>query len=186
MKKTFLYASLIVLLASILSSCLGDNDVDYTEWKKQNDAYYLQCMDSIKDGKRVYEQIIPSWAPSTSVLVKWHNDRSLTAKELSPLDNSTVYVKYALETIDGTKIQNSYSSTTYGDSIYRTQPSQNIIGFWAALTNMHVGDSVTMVIPASAGYGSSASGSIKPYSTLIYHVKLKSIPAFEIPSSTKK
>ncbi len=84
-----------------------------------------------------------------------------------------------MEDIEGKSLGNSYSTTTYGDSIYQSRPNNNIVGMWAALTSMHVGDSVTMVIPAKSGYGASAVGSIKPYSALIYHVKMKSIPAYD-------
>lgn len=179
-KKIFLFIAVVTTI--LLQSCLSANDVDYTDWKKENNEYFLNCQQQKdEDGNPVYEQIVPSWAPATSVLIRWHNDRSLTANNLVPLDNSTVDVKYQVEDIEGNLIQNSYSSTTYGDSIYRSKPSQNIIGFHCALTHMHVGDSVTMIIPASAGYGQQSSGSVKPYSTLVYHVKLKSIPAFEIP-----
>ncbi|MDE7190513.1 MAG: FKBP-type peptidyl-prolyl cis-trans isomerase, partial [Muribaculaceae bacterium] len=101
---------------------------------------------------------------------------------LMPLDNSTVDVKYCLRNIEGTVIESSYSTTTYGDSIYRTQPNANVIGFWTGLTNMHVGDSVTMVIPYQAGYGSASQRALLPFSTLIFDVKLKSIYRYETPN----
>ena len=47
---------------------------------------------------------------------------------------------------------------------------------------MHVGDSVTMVIPYNSAYGENYNGRIKPYSNLIYRVKFKEIVAFEKPN----
>ncbi|MDE5846117.1 MAG: FKBP-type peptidyl-prolyl cis-trans isomerase [Muribaculaceae bacterium] len=114
-----------------------------------------------------------------SILAQWHNDRSLTAGNLVPMDNSTVDIIYEGKYYNGVTFDSSFSQTTYGDSIYRCKPTDMISGFWAMLTNMHVGDSVTCVIPSSAGYGASSS-SLMPYSTLVFNIKLKSIYKYEM------
>ncbi|MDE6074493.1 MAG: FKBP-type peptidyl-prolyl cis-trans isomerase, partial [Muribaculaceae bacterium] len=49
-----------------------------------------------------------------------------------------------------------------------------------ALEKMHVGDSVEVIIPYQAGYGASSSGSILPYSTLRFGIKLVNIPYYEV------
>lgn len=164
-----------------LASCLGGDEPDYTEWRQQNEAFFAAKEAETKDGTPVYSRIVPSWAPSAYSLIKWENDRAATQKNLVPLDNSLCKVKYHVDDIDGNRIDDSYASTTYGDSIYQCRPNQNIIGFWSALTQMHVGDSVTCIMPAIAGYGENGYGKIKPYTTLIYSIKLVSIPAYEIP-----
>lgn len=171
---------LLPLLIPALTGCLdNESDTDYTEWRQKNDEYVSRMEALTENGQKVYTRIVPSWSPGNFVLVKWHNDRSLTAGNLSPLSNSIVNIKYELEDIDGKKLGDSYSSTSYGDSIYQSRPNQNIVGMWAALTSMHVGDSVTLVIPSGSGYGNSNMGTIPPFSTLIYRVKLKGIPAYE-------
>lgn len=171
-----------LLLAGVAAGCNSDlPEDDSVEWNKRNLAFLETQEARTEDGKPYYTKISPDWAPSAYVLMRWHNDRSLTASNLQPLDNSTCYVKYALEDIDGNLLQDSYDMHSYGDSIYRCRPADNIVGFWVALRNMHVGDSVTVLIPANAGYGSSASGKVKAYSTLVYHLKLQGVPAFEIP-----
>ena len=50
------------------------------------------------------------------------------------------------------------------------------------MTTMHVGDSATVVMPWSVGYGVAGKNDIKPYSDLIFHMKVKSIEAFERPT----
>ncbi|MDE6339066.1 MAG: FKBP-type peptidyl-prolyl cis-trans isomerase [Muribaculaceae bacterium] len=176
--KKLLY--LLPLFGLILSSCMDSEDTpSYTEWKKQNEEYVKKMEELTENGQKVYTKFVPEWAPGDFVLIKWHNDRSLTEKNLKPLSNSTVNIKYELEDINGNSLGNSYSTTTYGDSIYQSLPNENIIGMWVALTNMHVGDSVTLVIPAESGYGSASLSSIQPYSTLIYHVKMKGVPKYE-------
>ncbi len=173
-------ASLLLLMGA--AACNSDlPEDDSVEWNKRNQDFVETEAARTENGKPYYTRVSPDWAPSAFVLMHWHNDRSLTASNLQPLDNSTCYVKYELENIDGEKLQDSYSMNTYGDSIYRCRPCENIVGFWTALRNMHAGDSVTVIIPASAGYGNASSGKVKPYSTLVYHLKLKSVPAFEIP-----
>lgn len=175
--------SLSIVSLLFLPSCLNEEDQDYEEWQKQNDEYVAQAETlKDKDGSLYYERLTPVWAPEAFTLVHWHTDRSKTAGNLSPLDNSVCNVKYELLDIEENVIDSSYKSTTYGDSIYQTRPINNIIGFWNTLTQMHVGDSVTAVMPYSSAYGNVSYGGIKPYSTLIYRIKLVSIPRYEIPA----
>ena len=167
----------------LLSSCVGESAVEenahkYKEWKETNELYVEQQAALTDDnGNPLYTRIDPAWAPSAWSLIRWHNDRSLTAGRLSPLDNSTVEMTYQLLDIAGNEIQNSFDRT---DSIYQCRPCDNITGVWTALTNMHVGDTVTVVIPALAGYGGVVKGDILPYSTLVYNIKLKSISAYQV------
>lgn len=171
---------LIALLPFALTSCLGDdndNTVDYSEWIALNEAYISETA-----ADPDFEKIVPSWCPGVYVLAKWHNDRSLTEGNLVPMDNSTVNVTYQVEYVNGVQLDSSFNNTTYGDSIYQCKPLDNIVGFWTMLTSMHVGDSVTCVIPMNAAYGATST-TVVPYSTLIYHMKLKSIAAYEISNN---
>lgn len=180
--KRYIIPSLLsVAMAAGLSSCLGDDDdtYDYKAWMNQNESYFTRMQDTIgADGKKVYEKITPVWAPGVSILAKWHNDRSLTASNLVPMDNSTVEIKYEGRYYNGVRFDSSYSKP---DSVTLFKPTDLIVGFHTMLTNMHVGDSVTCVIPSDAGYGASSSG-IMPYSTLIFDIKLKSIYKYEVPN----
>lgn len=171
-----------LFLASGLTSCLGDDDnsYDYKDWINQNETYLAEKEAAVDaSGKKLFEKVVPSWCPGVYVLSQWHNDRSKTAADLVPMDNSTVDVIYECLYVNGTVLDSSYSNTTYGDSVYRCKPSDNIVGFWTMLTNMHVGDSVTCVIPMNAAYGVSSTR-VVPYSTLIYNMKLKAIHAYEV------
>ena len=170
---------LSIAMAAGLSSCLGDDDetFDYKEWSNRNEAYFLRMQDTVgADNKKVFEKITPVWAPGVFVLAKWHNDRALTAANLVPMDNSTVEIVYQGSYIDGTVFDSSYYER---DSVRSFKPVETVAGFWTMLTNMHVGDSVTCIIPSNAGYGATGS-SIRPYSTLIFNMKLKAIKAYEV------
>lgn len=172
MKKYLLIASALCAIASSLTSCLKSDVETYEDWRNANEAF-IAALDTTE-----YKLIVPDWAPQNSVYIKWHNDRSLTADNLVALSNSTVDIKYELEYYDGTAVENSYSQT---DSIYRSRPNNNVLGMWIAMTTMHVGDSATVIVPYPSGYGSTSNGKIKPYSDLIFHMKIKAIQAYEKP-----
>ena len=171
-KLTFL--PLLLLISVLLPSCLKSELDDYDKWREKNEAY-IRNVD-----KAEYKPYSPVWAPASTVYIKWHNDTSLTKKNLQPLSTSTVRLKYEMENIDGTYLGDSYAAS---DSVYECKPSDNIVGFWSTVTAMHVGDSVTVIIPYESAYGSRITGSIWPYSNLIYRIKLVSIPAYERPNS---
>lgn len=172
----------VLLICFSLTNCFKDDEPvaeQYREWKAKNDQYVLDAEARTEaDGTPFYERLEPSWAPTAFTLIHWFNDRSLTEKNLSPMDNSTVDITYLLMNVDGDTISTSFASP---DSIYRSQPSNNIIGVWYAMTQMHVGDSVQLVIPSQAGYGERANGGIPPYSTLVYNIKMKAVKAYEVP-----
>lgn len=173
MKKLFFAILGLVAAGCILSSCLGSDVEDYQDWREQNDLW-LDTVDMSG-----YDKVTATWAPYHEVYMKWYNDRSLTADSLSPLSTSTISVKYELEDIEGTLISTSYK--TNGDSLYTAVVNNNIIGFQMAVMNMNVGDSVSVIMPYTAGYGRNAQGSIRPYTNLVYRIKLVSIPALEKP-----
>ncbi len=174
MKKLFFAIIGLVAATIVLSSCLGSDVEDYQDWREQND-HWLDTVDMSG-----YNKVTATWAPYHEVYMKWYNDRRLTADSLSPLSTSTISVKYELEDIEGNLLDTSYRSN--GDSLFTTVVNRKtIIGFQMAVMNMNVGDSVSVIIPYTAGYGKNAQGSLRPYTNLVYRIKLVSIPALEKP-----
>lgn len=176
-----LYNLAAVALVS-LSGCLDKNENyldEYADWKALNEQYVNDAEAKLNDdGTPYYTRVVPSWAPAAYSLVHWYNDRSLTENNLSPMDNSTVQMTYELFDIYGQRLSDSFASA---DSTYTSLPSNNIVGVWSTVTQMHVGDSVQIVIPSQAGYGAISYGDIKPYTTLVYNIKLKRVKAYEVP-----
>lgn len=181
MKRLLFIGGLVALLTASCGLDKDDKGTGYEDWKAENDRYLADLEQNYATGEDPYTKIVPDWAPNNSVFIRWHNDRAETASRLKPLSNSTVNIKYEMEDINGTQLGNSYSSVEYGDSIYQSRPSNNIVGMWAAMINMHEGDSVTMIIPYISGYGARTIGSIRPYTNLIYHVKMTKVVDFEKP-----
>ncbi len=181
--KKIIYFSLTLLCATVFSSCLSDDSEPYDEWRNHNDTWLQEQMARTNpDGTPYYEKVVATkWNPNAYVLMHWHNDRSLTADKISPMSTSTVDVKYLLRNYEGLGIDSSYLRTTPADSIFRSRLNTNIEGWVIGVTQMHVGDSVTMIVPYQYGYGATQRGSILPFTNLVFDIKLKGIPGFEVP-----
>lgn len=168
LNKIFPIFTAVALL--ILPACLGGNDnvSDYSNWRNLNQRYYDSIETATVGGVLQYQKVTPVWDKSFSVLMKWHNDPDENPSAVTPLSTSTCVVKYTLTNIVGDTLDSSASFTCI--------PNAMVTGFMAALTNMRVNDTVTAVIPYDAGYGVYGSGAVAPYSTLIFGIRLDSIP----------
>lgn len=153
----------------VLPACFHDNDnkSDFTEWRNENLEYINRIAELTEDGKTVYSPITPEWDNSFTIYMRWHNDGEENPSDIMPLSNSVCHVKYTLRNIDGEPLDSSASFTCV--------PNNMVTGFMTALTNMKVNDTVTAVIPYTAGYGSYSYGAVLPYSTLIFGIRLDSI-----------
>lgn len=180
--KRLVYIVAIFIGFSFLSSCLKDNFDEYEEWRNSNDRWLAeQELRKNPDGSPYYEKIVPAWNPNAYVLMHWYNDRNATASNLSPLSTSYTDIKYKLSDFEGLAKDSSYLRTNPADSIYRSKVNSNIEGWIIGVTNMHVGDSVTMIVPYQYAYGAKGQSTVKPYSVLVFDLKLKGIPGYEIP-----
>lgn len=160
---------LVVALCLLLPSCLGSSkETDFTQWRELNTQAFIDSSQLIdENGKLAYTELTPGWDKSFSILMKWHNDRSKNTNLLTPLSNSTCHIKYTLTNINNDTLD--YSSS------YTCVPNNMVTGFMAALTNMNPGDTVTAILPYTAGYGIYGYGAVPPYSTLVFGIRLDSI-----------
>lgn len=175
-----LFIAMGVLIA--LASCNKDesNWEKYKDWRKANDAYIEQKAEELNaDGTYVYARISPDWDKGSVVLMKKLKKGSGTVK---PTYTSYVDVIYKGTLYDGTPFDSTYS---YVDSITTIKLSATVQGFAMALTNMVVGDSCEVIIPAYIGYGELEKTGIPPYSALMFGIKLVDIPAYEKPYEKK-
>lgn len=168
------------MLALSAVSCLNNNDVEdkFKSWREANDEWFQQQ----KANTKFYTSYTLSWDNNRQVLIHWFNDTMLTRTNLRPLFTSTVDLKYRGVNKDGEAFDSSYLSTNPGDSLVRFDlgSSGMIEGWAAAVTHMHVGDSCRVVIPYTLGYGSThISEEVKPYTHLIFDIKLDNIYRYE-------
>lgn len=177
----FLFGSILGVAVTSCDNDGSDTWSDYKDWRIANENYFDEQRFLMEDGANVYQTISPAWNTSAQILMRYLNDRSKTEGNLSPMLTSTVDVKYIGRLYNGVAFDSSYINTaSYGDSLFRTTPDGVIQGWTIALLNMRVGDSARIVIPYGLGYGVSGSGSISPFSTLIFDVKLVDIPFYEV------
>lgn len=173
----------LALVAS-MTACNDDDNTDtwerYAEWRDANNAFFEEQQYLIVDGRNYYTTLSPAWNTSAQILIRYFNDRSKTEGNLSPLLNSTVDVKYIGRLYNDVPFDSSYTNHTYGDSIFRTRVNSVIDGWTIALQDMRVGDSARVVIPYTLGYGAQSLSAIRPYSTLVFDIKLVDIPYYEV------
>lgn len=160
---------LTVATLFVLPSCFGDNeDINYSDWRDLNSRAFNDSMYLTDEkGELVYSSLTPTWDNSFTVLLKWHNDRKENTNRINPLSTSTCVIKYTLTNVNGDTLDSSASFTCV--------PNNLVTGFMAALTNMETNDTVTAIIPYTAGYGAYGYGSVLPYSTLVFGIRLDSI-----------
>lgn len=165
-----------------LTSCLGDEPDNGSNWRNHNDSWMqAKTNEKDKDGNPVYRRIGCDWDPNAYILMKWHNDPAETASRLSPLSTSTVDVRYEVMTVDSVLVDSSHSRVTPAPGVYRSQLNNNINGWIIGLSNMHIGDTCTILIPYNQAYGEIPYNGLKAYSSLIFNVRLVDIPAYEKP-----
>lgn len=170
----------IALLALIMvaMSCSHESVWDkYEAWRLENNAWYQeqrQLRDD--DGSLWYTELNPWWNPGSGVLIHYYNDTTLTRQFMSPIHTSTVNVIYRGEYCNGQAFDSSYTEV---DSIRSFAINQSIGGWQTALYDMHIGDSVDIVVPYTQAYGMAGYNDIPPYSALKFSIKLKGIPYYE-------
>lgn len=182
MKKLLLFLALTATLTMALNSCLGKGVEDeYKDWLQKNNEWF----DQQKANTSYYKIVTAPWDPNGQILMHWYNDTMLTRDNLKPLYTSTTDVKYRGMLYDSTPFDSSYLRTSPADSIMRMAVNAGVEGWALALMQMHVGDSCRVVIPYSMGYGSYQMGNIiKPFSTLVFDIKLQDIANYETKPST--
>lgn len=174
--KRLIPAAFISLMAFAgATSCMSSAEEtwnDYADWRNTNlDWLHEQEV----SGK--YERVVPIWNDSLYVLMRWLNDTTLTSGNLVPLYTSEIAVTYKGCTYDGVGFDSTYLQP---DSIVTMSISDVITGWAIAMERIHVGDEVEVVIPYQSGYGASGYGVIPPYSSLLFSINLRDIPAYEI------
>ena len=161
--------AILGVCALLLTACFHDSDdADYTAWRNENIMAYNDSLNLTDEfGQKVYSEYTPEWEKSISILLRWHKESVASPNQVRPLSTSTCHVKYTLTNINGDTLDSSAK--------FACKPNQMITGFMAALMQMTTGDTVTAVIPYTAGYGVYGYGNVYPYSTLVFGIRLDSI-----------
>lgn len=185
MKKILLVLAIPAILAFISSACKESEQEKilkaYDDWRQTNDEWVQQQIQRKNpDGTPYYRTITPSWNPSGYILMHQFNDPAETAGNLVPLYTSTVDVRYIGRTCEDVPFDSSTMLTEYGKAgIARFQCNSVVPGWSVALENMHVGDTVEIIVPYQMGYGAQASGVLPPYTSMRFNMRLADIYLYE-------
>ncbi len=88
-----------------------------------------------------------------------------------PSDTSHVQVRYKLSDINGKVLQDNFNDKK--PFSFQLGTHSVIKGWEIGIKLMHKGEKAVLIVPSSLAYGDSGSGNqIKPYTTLIFEVKL--------------
>lgn len=175
----------LLVAGSVACSSSKEDESDiwsrYEDWRDDNDEW-LAAQERLTnpDGTPYYQRLSASWDPDAYVLIRYCNDTMLTRGNLRPFSTSWVDIKYRGRLYNDAVFDSSYTNTTYGDSIARMQLTSTVTGFMMGLTDMHVGDSIELIVPYQQGYYAQKQGVVTPYSVLRYDVKLVDIPYWEV------
>lgn len=185
--KKFAYIVIALLSASFMTSCFEETTWEkYKDWRDvQNDWLKEELAKTDENGKPYYETVSDNFDKNAIVYMHFYNDRNATKDNLTPLYTSTIDAKYHGSFYNGTPFDSSYLSVSPADSVIRFGVSDVVSGWSIALMNMHVGDSVRVIVPYNVGYGesgrSSSSGTtIPPYTLMVFQIKLTDIPKYDI------
>ena len=171
-KKIFLWMLCLPFML-IFTSC-GDDDNTNTEWRETNEAAFSAIASNME-----YRAVTTPGGPG-AVYRKVLKSGNGTE---SPLSTARVKALYKGSFYDGVVFDSGTSANdvaVYFPSKTATNFQNNgvIAGFSIALQNMVVGDKWEVWIPWDLGYGSSGSGSIPAYSTLVFEVELLDIEQY--------
>lgn len=186
MKKltNILKISTFILFVAIMASCNKDVEDPYAYLKTSIEKYIVisSVNSEILYTKEGEAALIKEWL-DTMKINKEVIDTTLTGisyivEKLGAGDNvktgNTVTVKYIGFFMDGTIFDASayhgVGTMTYGHKV------DNLIKGWEeGIEVLKKGGSAAFLIPSAKGYGTSGSGSIPPYSPLIFIIEVLDI-----------
>lgn len=195
MKKYILLSLLFTQCLLLFTSCDETEEVNkYADWRNRNEAF-IDSLKSVYDAKTDPEliQIIPYAEKNYPIYAK--KLKTVTSGE-TPLytDSVTVYYRGMLinEAVFGAATTPRYYTKLYQSldvfdkNFEGEEPNafespttfivnEQVYGWREVLQRMKVGERWEVYIPWQQGYGSSVSGAIPGYSTLIFDLNLVSI-----------
>ena len=199
--------AVMILTATVaLSSCSESDEVSHEldNWEERNWTYFTDVYKTAaSEGEENGWQIIRNWSYEEEAATD--SDDYIVVEVLEegtgsgvPMYSDTVYVHYSGRLIPSDSYPEGYifDSSYDGElNVETALPSKFAVsalidGFTTALLNMHIGDYWRVYVPYNLGYGTTDSGSIPGYSTLIFDIYLEAyyrvgtvVPVWKMPSA---
>lgn len=188
--RMFLILSFSCFLIFLTACSETDDEVnDYENWEARNEVFFAALEDSLANGSGTWMKI-KNYSKNPSELVGSNLDYiyvkvlktgyEKASETESPLFNDSVRISYIGRLMPSEKEPEGYvfDSTVFGNYDLKTNSTRDfkvselVGGFVTAMIHMHRFETWQLYIPWKLGYGSSDSGIIPAYSTLIYTVTL--------------
>ena len=200
MNKKILFALSFVFALIGFSSCSENKEEnEYENWQAKNDHFIDSICSEARLGRDGWT-MIRAYNLSDSIVQNDKNSYYIYVQKLvegdgvgHPEFRDSVRVHYSGHLLpsrsyaSGYLFEKSYSSTELNETTDVPKlfgVNGLIVGFSTAVMHMVEGDRWKVVIPYYLGYGSSASGKIPGYSTLIYEMELAKIYKYQVDKNT--
>lgn len=193
-KKIYLLP--LLLLALVFASCEETKEVSiYDNWQERNEAYIdslyneyttkadrggldtIHLMSYPED--YIFYKVKTPVMNQTGETVGYDYIEGYVSEDIQPYYTDSVYVYSKGNLIIGSQFEGNFTGVnpTVFDSPSKlyVNASSTLIGRSEILQRMKVGERWEVYIPWQFGYGSSGSGSILGYTTLIFDVQLYSV-----------
>ncbi|MDR1585368.1 MAG: FKBP-type peptidyl-prolyl cis-trans isomerase [Prevotellaceae bacterium] len=157
-KKAIFFISLFAAVV-FMPSCERN---DYQEWKMINEQWLAQWQEEIKTYNDTTQG--NKYITTESGLIYKIIDEGDENQRL-PIEYSSIKVTYTGQFIDGS----AFDSLSDPSWLSMTSVVQ---GWVEGLKKLHTGGIIDLYIPYTLGYGEDGSGSIPPYSILIFNIHL--------------
>ena len=184
--KHFIF--IVTALYSMVSCKEEDgNEQEFVDWQNKNEAYFEQQY-QLHSMQPSDVAIIRNWSqPSSKELSEIDHTECILVDVLasgsgttSPYYTDSVEVHYSGRLIpspsfpEGYEFDRSFYSTFDPELDVPTKFALNnvVSGFSTAIQHMHRGDYWRVTVPYQLGYGTTTSGLIPAYSTLIFEIYL--------------
>lgn len=166
----------MAVLAIAFTACSDDDKEDnaekYKAWREYNENWLADQKGRVNnDGSLYYETCYMPTDPNAYVL---KHDIETSGAGLTPLYTSTTTVNYTVRLANDSIVDKGANLVTQLNS------SGLIPGWGLAIMQMHVGDSAQFVLPYNMAYGTTGTNGVKPYSNLLFNIRLVNINAYEV------
>jgi len=174
-KKICLLPVLFLMLLSF-TSCSETSEISqYDNWQPRNQAF-LDSLQSVIDSKSNPNLFVITPMSSSKVKIYAEKVDGYVGEGNFPLDTDTAQVYYRGKLINGEVFDDNFEGESPDpnfDVPYKTAVGSGVITGWTeVLRLMKKGERWKVYIPYQLAYGTSGSGSILGYSTLIFDINL--------------
>lgn len=165
---------------------------EFEDWQKRNEAFFSEQYSKASGNMGSSWRVITSWSFAPDYTAKMTDNIVVNILEEGTGSQCPIYTDSVLISYRGSLMptknypEGIVFDETYSDEFHwqtakpvKMRVKDLVDGFTTALMHMHIGDRWRVYIPYELGYGTSTSGSIPAYSTLVFDIALNAYCGFQ-------